>query len=145
MKLEMTLTKNTVVASTGMHPYAFLKATKLAENLNGQVCTTDLQARFKATFKSAKVAKQFVTEWNTQYEQARADKSQAKVIESKSQKRTRKAKGEAKSTKSTWQTDIDAYAGKGRQANKEVAAILRRHNMSTQIGSEGWDYWSSIR
>jgi hypothetical protein len=60
-------------------------------------------------------------------------------------KRTRKAKGEAKSTKAEWQTDLDAHAGKGRQANKTVASILRKHKMSTQIGTEGWTYWESIR
>ena len=144
MKLEMIQDKKTVVASASMHPYAFLKATKLAETLNGQVCTTDLQARFKATFKSTKVAKQFVTEWNAQYEQAQVDK-QAKAnaeVKKPQLKHTRKAKG---NNKATWQSDLDKLAGTGRASNHKAASILRKHKMSAQIGTEGWDYWSSIR
>lgn len=71
----------------------------------------------------------------------------AKVIEDKTtpRKRTRKAKGDNKPTKTEWQTELDAYAGKGRQANHKVAKILRKHKMSAQIGSEGWNYWENIR
>lgn len=57
-------------------------------------------------------------------------------------KNTRKGKGEAKAK---WQTEIDAFAGKGRSANHDVADILRKHKMSTQIGSEGWTYWEGVR
>ena len=160
MKLEMMQEKKTVIASAGMHKYAFVKAAKLAETLGGDVSTTDLQARFKATFKSAKVAKKFVTEWTAQYEQALADKQAKaeekakKVASGKGKKKSTKAtprkrkptsvKGDA-STKPTWQTEVDAYAGKGRKANHDVAAILRKHNMSAQIGSEGWTYWEGVR
>ena len=63
----------------------------------------------------------------------------------KPRKHTRKAKGDNKSTKAEWQTEIDAYAGTGRKSNKAVASILRTHNMSAQIGSEGWNYWESVR
>ena len=56
----------------------------------------------------------------------------------------KRAKGNNKST-ATWQTDLDALAGKGRASNKKAASVLRRHKMSTQIGSEGWTYWESIR
>lgn len=57
-------------------------------------------------------------------------------------KNTHNGKGEAKAK---WQTEIDAFAGKGRSANHDVADILRKHHMSTQIGSEGWSYWESVR
>lgn len=62
--------------------------------------------------------------------------------------RARKAaqgKGDPKPTKAEWQIGIDTYAGKGREANKAVASVLRKHNMSAQIGSEGWTYWESVR
>ena len=74
-----------------------------------------------------------------------ADNKTEVATEDKPRKRTRKAKGDNKSTKTEWQTEVDAYAGTGRKSNKAVASILRAHNMSAQIGSEGWDYWESIR
>lgn len=140
MKLEMTLTKNTVVASTGMHPYAFLKAVKLAETLNGQVCTTDLQARFKATFKSAKIAKQFVTEWNAQYEQALADKAEAKA--KPQAKRTRKAKGDNKGI------DFGKVTGKTKsERNKGAHALILATGVKS--GSDEykalWEEWTKVR
>lgn len=57
------------------------------------------------------------------------------------------AKGDNKPTpkKAPWQTEIDAFAGTGRENNKKVASILRKHNMSAQIGSEGWTYWEGVR
>jgi hypothetical protein len=73
MKLEMMQNKKTVIANAGMHPCAFTNACKLTEKLGGKACIED--ARFKATFKTVKVAEQFVTEWIAQYEQAQADKA----------------------------------------------------------------------
>ena len=80
-----------------------------------------------------------------------ADAPASKPTEDKPapRKRTRKpadGKGKpAQDTKPAWQTEIDAHAGRGRASNKAVASILRKHNMSAQIGSEGWTYWESVR
>lgn len=75
----------------------------------------------------------------------------AKQTENKPKKPTpRKPKGKPAPTPAEvhttdWKADVDAYAGKGRKANKAVAKVLRKHNMSAQIGSEGWTYWEGIR
>ena len=139
MKLEMTLTKNIVVASASMHPYAFLKATKLAETLGGSVCTTDRQARFQATFKSAKIAKQFVTEWNAQYEQAQADK-QVKVKAEVKKPRVRKAKGNG--------VDFGKVKGKTKsERNKGAHALILATGVKS--GSDEykslWEEWTKVR
>ena len=74
MKLEMMQEKKTVIASAGMHPWAYTNAAKLANSLNGVVSVND-EGHFKATFKSVKKATEFVTAWGAQYEQAQANKS----------------------------------------------------------------------
>ena len=71
--------------------------------------------------------------------------AEPKTNKPSSAKPRRRGKGDNKSNKTDWQSELDAYAGKGRAANKEVASVLRKHNMSVQIGSEGWTYWESIR
>jgi len=73
-------------------------------------------------------------------EQPKAEKPKAKL-----RARRPAGKGDPKPTKAEWQIGIDTYAGKGREANKAVASVLRKHNMSAQIGSEGWTYWESVR
>ena len=101
-----------------------------------------------------------MAEWTAQYEQALANKQakvedkSKKVASGKGKKQTKKAtprkrkptsvKGDA-TTKPTWQTEVDAYAGQGTKANKPVAAILRAHGMKPLIGEEGWTYWEGIR
>lgn len=74
---------------------------------------------------------------------ASAPPAAGKKVKTEAPKKPYKSsKGNAETS---WKSDLDALKGKGKKANKEAAAILRKHNMACVIGSEGWDYWSSIR
>ena len=144
MKLEMMQNKKTVNASTGMHKYAFLKAREIATTLNGAVTTTD-DGNFKATFKSVKVAEQFVTEWNAQYEQAQ--KAKKKPTAAKGKKQTEKptprkrkptsAKGDGKAI------DFNAFKGTKSEKNRALHAELVSRGMKDSRSDEYQAIWQT--
>lgn len=105
MKNAMTITKNTVSAT--YLPYAAYKsALALATAHKGKIGKDD-KGNFMATFGSAKVAKQFVTEWTAEYEANRkpvsapAPKRTQKTSSSKPTATKGKTKTTASSTKKT--------------------------------------------
>ena len=148
MKLEMMQNKKTVSANMGMHPYAFTNACKLTEKLGGKACSEN--ARFKATFKTVKVAEQFVTEWNAQYEQAQANKREKdapkpkKVATGKGKKkpisRKRKptpAKGDSKAI------DFNAFKGTKSEKNRALHAELVSRGMKDSRADEYQAIWQA--
>ena len=140
MKLEMMQNKRTVIASTGMHKYAFVKATQLAETLGG-CATANEDKHFKAVFKSAKVAEQFVTEWNAQYEQAQANK-QTKAEEKP--KKVASGKGKRKPTPAKGNgIDFDAFKGTKSEKNKALHAELVSRGLKDSRADEYQAIWKA--
>ncbi len=149
MKLEMMQNKKTVVASAGMHKYAFVTATKIAENLGGSVSTTDEKC-FKATFKSEKKATEFVTAWNAQYEQALVNKKAKdepkpkKVATSKGAKKPTKATRKPKSTKGDSKAiDFNAFKGTKSEKNRALHAELVSRGLKDSKTAEYQAVWNA--
>jgi hypothetical protein len=141
MKLEMMQNKKTVIANAGMHPYAFTNACKLTEKLGGKACNEN--ARFKATFKTVKVAEQFVTEWNAQYEQALANKGakdepkKGKGKKPTTSRKPKSAKGDSKTI------DFNAFKGTKSEKNRALHAELVSRGLKDSRTDEYQAIWQA--
>ena len=146
MKLEMMQNKKTVNANTGMHPWAYTNAAKLANSLGGVVSAND-EGHFEVTFKSVKKATAFLTAWNAQYEQAQADKQEklAKklaeaVVEATRKARKRKptpARGDGKAI------DFNAFKGTNSEKNKALHAELVSRGIKDSRTDEYQAIWQA--
>lgn len=119
--ITITRTKNTVSAT--YLPYAAYKsAIALATAHKGEIGKT-AEGNFMATFKTAKIAEQFKSEWTAEYEANRkvevapTPKSTPKRTQKSTTSKPTATKGKAKattsSTKKTVKTDKKPKASKG--------------------------------
>ena len=99
--ITMEIRKNTVSASAFLPGQAYKSALALAAAYEGEIGETDL-GFFKATFNSAKTAKQFGMDWQTAYNANRKPAPASKP----------------------------ASAGKGRKPPKSPSLLLRRRRTS---------------
>lgn len=136
MTLTMTQTKRTVIASTGMHKFAFVNARKIAEGLGGCVTTTD-DGNFKAVFKSNKVATEFVTAWNAHYEQAQVNK---KPKDEPKPKKVATGKGKKKATP----RKRKPTTAKG-NANAEIAEWVKANDLCTLTEAQAHGFTGKTR
>lgn len=150
MKLEMMQEKKTVIASAGMHPWAYTNAAKLANSLNG-VVGTNAEGHFEVTFKSVKKATEFVNKWTAQYEQAQANKqakvNAKKVTSGKGKKQTEKAtprkRKPANAKGDDNAIDFNAFKGTKSEKNKALHAELVSRGMKDSRTDEYQAIWKA--
>lgn len=148
---------NETITQIAFMPYAAYRALlTLATDHNAEIVET-ADKKLTAIFDCSETALNVATKWAIGYADAvlarmAADAQEEDHMEYDHARDFENLKigynGRADSTapiKPEWQSDLDTLAGKGKGANREAAAILRKHNMSAQIGTEGWDYWTNIR
>ena len=144
--IAITRTKN--IAQATYLPYAAYKsALTLATAHKGEIGKT-AEGNFKATFKTAKIAEQFVTEWTAEYNANRkvevapakatapAQKtSSSKPTASKGKKAPRKAKGNG--------IDFNAFKGTKSDKNKALHAMLVSKGITNSKSDEYMSVWNA--
>ena len=133
----ITRNANTVTVNRFIVGKARTALITLATDHNAQI-DIDRNKHYKVTLETVGIAKDFATALARIFREHNVTMPEPT-----------KGKGSATPTEKTeepkWQKALKPLAGKGTKANKDAAAILRKHGLKPLIGEEGWDYWASIR
>ena len=151
---KITITrKNTTVSATFLPYTAYKAAHEGATARNAKIGTT-AEGFFKATFNSVKDAKDFVSEWNANYEANRkVDLAPAPKITPAQKPKASKGKAETKPTASSTKksprkakgnsVDFNAFKGTKSEKNRALHAMLVSKGITDSRTPEYMSIWNA--